>query len=252
MDESVVAALALAEGPLFRAAIALLILGALRAAILAVGDTTAAYMTLHGGSGFWWKLRMRLAWHLMPCHVLNRAFPDISAGLAAYHVVLCLMSLVFRVCAVVVPIFMVAHVYLWERGLGVTWPALPGRVADAGAILVVASGTFVLIGRLYSPVLRRIEPPWAFFKPLVLLTPFVTGFLAMHPQWSPLSWHFVMLVHVCSACLAFVMAAFGRLLSVLHTPLTEVVPEAAWLAETRAPAQRPGATQAASRIGAAV
>jgi len=33
-----------------------------------------------------------------------------------------------------------------------------------------------------------MEPGWTFFKPLILLMPFVTGFLAMHPTWNPIDY----------------------------------------------------------------
>lgn len=95
----------------------------------------------------------------------------------------------------------------------------------------MTAGAIVFLGRIYSPALRRIEPTWAFLRPLVLLAPFVTGYLAAHPAWSPLDYQVVLLAHTLVAAVVFVLVPFAGLLKGLHTPLTAVVPAAAWSGE---------------------
>ena len=236
MDESTTLLLRLAEGPLFRAAFAVLVLGGLRALFLAVSDTTAAFLTTPNKEEFWRKFRMRWLWLVFPTLVERRQRYAGRGGLFIYHMVLCCASLVFRLGLVLVPTFMVAHVYPWERGLGWSWPALPGAAADAMALVTIIAGAVLFLGRLYSPLLRFYEPAWTFFKPLILLVPFISGFLAMHPAWSPVDYYVVRLVHILSASVVFVMIPFTRMLTCVHTPLTRVVPEAAWDASTDRPA----------------
>jgi hypothetical protein len=129
---------------------------------------------------------------------------------------------------VLIPAFMVAHVYLWERGLGIGWPALPPGTADTISFVTIAAGLLVFLGRLYSSVLRKVEPAWSFLSPLILIAPFVTGVFAMHPTWSPFAYQTVLLLHVITACLVFVLLPFARLLSFMHTPVTRWIPQAAW------------------------
>jgi hypothetical protein len=238
--------LQLAEGPVFRLAFALLVLGAMRAALLAGSDAVAAYFATPERAAFWRKLRMRVLWQVFPTLVKRERYTG-QAGLFAYHMALCVASLVFRLGLVLVPTFMVAHVYLWERGLGVGWPALPANIADAGAVITIIAGFVLFMGRLYSPLLRFYEPAWTFLKPLILIVPFVTGYLAMHPSTCPVDYAVVRLVHVLSASLVFVMIPFARMLTCVHTPLTRVVPEAARDADiplTQAPALVAGRSQA--------
>jgi hypothetical protein len=229
VNENVLHALGFAQGPVFRAAFALLVFGVLRSAVLAMSDAVAAYLVLENKRVFWRKLWMRVVWAVFPSVVLRQARPTLSRAGRLYHTALCWLSLVFRVGAILVPTFMVAHVYLWERALGVQWPALPGKLADTLAVITIVAGLTLFFGQLYSPVLRRLQRPWTFFKPLILILPFLTGYLAMHPRSSPLDWHFVMLVHVLSACLAFVMIPFGRLLAFVHPRLADAFPEMAWV-----------------------
>lgn len=236
MNENIFRALEFAQGSIFRASFALLVLGLLRYAVLSLSDSVAAYMTAPARGTFWRKFWLRILWMLFPSVVLRRHGRAANTPMFAYHVVLCCLSLILRAGVIFVPIFMVAHLVLLERAFGLQWAALPGTLADTLAVITIVAGVLLFFGRLYSPMLRRVEPAWTFLKPLILIVPFITGFIAMHPLWSPLDYHFVMLLHVLSACAVMVMIPFGRLLSCMHTRLTDMVPETAWRPEVTLPA----------------
>ncbi len=227
MNSDLSAALDLVQGPVFRFAFALMLLGLMRQAIICLIEAAATrVMSGHTGAVMT-RMRQRVVWRVMP-HVLLRRHWSGGPGWEFYHVVLSLVYLVLRISAVLVPVFMVAHVYLWERVLGFAWPAMPGRLSDWLTITTIVCGLLVFLGRLYSPLLRKVEPVWSFVTPLFLIFPFTTGLLAMHPTYSPLSYQAVMLLHVLSATLAFVLVPFAGLLSFMHTPITRWVPEAGW------------------------
>ncbi|MBK9127736.1 MAG: hypothetical protein IPM13_08030 [Phycisphaerales bacterium] len=243
MDDTTALALRIAQGPVFRFGLALALLGLARLALLALSDLTAAWVTDANRSVVWRKVRQHVGWQLFPSLVLHAARPFRSRGLYAYHVALDAVSLVFRTLVVLLPIFLVAHVYLWERALGVSWPALPGAIADVLSIVALVSGAAVFLGRIYSPVLRKLEPTWSFFTPPLLLLPFLTGILTRHPTWSPLDYHFVLLIHVLSAAAVLALLPFARLLSSLQVRLTTILPQAAWQPESP-PAQAAGVSGA--------
>ena len=46
---------------------------------------------------------------------------------------------------------------------------------------------------------------------VTILLPFATGFMAAHPAYNPFSWHTVMLVHLLSAELLFILIPFTKL-----------------------------------------
>jgi hypothetical protein len=230
------------QGPVFRFSFALMVLGFLRMGAQGATEAAVARLMLGPDARLRAKLRLRATWFLFPHRLLDRD-GRMGAGWSAYHAILALFSLVFRLGAVIVPAFMVAHVYLWERGLGLSWPSLPPGTANYISLLTIATGLAVFFGRLYSPLLRRFEPPRSFLKPLVLVAPFATGVLATHPTWSPISYQAVMLLHTLSACLVFVMLPFGRILSFMHTPVTRWVPEACWRYAPGGPAPRPAAAR---------
>lgn len=244
MDDGVQFLLSVARGPLFRFAFTLMVLGLLRQAARATSSTVAAYLTLADHRQFRRTLGQRVLWHFLPTMILRRRTQRWSAALEVYHVALAAVSIVFRFGAIVIPAFMVAHVYLWERGLGVGWPALPAGVSDALSVVTLASGFALFVGRFYSPVIRAVDPGWAFLKPLIFLVPFATGMLAMHPRWCPVDYDVVMLVHLLSAAAIFVMIPFARMFTFLHPRVDDLVPEARW------PVVEPDGASDAARRGA--
>lgn len=215
------------QGPVFRFCFALMVLGLARTAIIGMVETGSAWVMTKDRALFRAKLRQRIVWFFFPFLLLRQQYAG-SPGWDVYHVVLSVCSLVFRLCAVIVPAFMVAHVYLWERGLGVGWPALPAELGNLISQVTIVAGLVFFLGRLYSPLLRQVEPAWAFLKPLILILPFATGVLAVHPTWSPLSYTSVMLLHTLTACMVFVLLPFAHLLRFTHEPVTRFVPQAHW------------------------
>lgn len=228
MKSNWIATLDFLQGPVFRFAFAVMFLGVMRWAILAVSDSFAARFAIADADERARKLRWRVMWFLMPAAVFRQAYPH-RARFYAYDTLLGALSLGFRTLAVMLPAFMAVHVYLWEQWLGIGWPALPEGTADALALLTIVAGFGVFLGGLYSPMLRACDPWWAFLKPLLLITPFALGFLIANPNWNPIDYHVARVLHVGSACLVLILLPFARLLSPVHARLDEVIPEARWL-----------------------
>lgn len=216
------------DGPLFRFAFWVMVLAGLRALFLGMSNVVGAYLTIPDRREFWRKLRLRLVWFFLPSVVLRNAGLEASRATHWYHTGLFAISLIFRVTVILLPIFMVEHVYIWEQTLGVKWATLSATLADTCTIIAIVTGLALFLGRLYSPLLRKIEAPWSFLKPLLLVIPFASGMLAMHPAWSPIDYYVLRLIHGSSAALVFVLIGFGRMLTSMHTPLTRIVPEAEW------------------------
>jgi hypothetical protein len=228
MGENLRQLLDFVQGPLIRFALAILFLGLVRAAWISVSNALAAYLIIQDRREFRRRFWQRVLWHIFPTLVIHNLRGERSRAMTTYHVFITALSIVFRIGVIVIPAFMVAHVYLWERWLGMSWPSIPARISDVISVVTVVAGVGVLLGRVYSPLIRSIDPPWAFFKPLILLVLFITGLLAMHPTWSPISYHAMRILHVGTAALVFLMIPFGRMLAFLHAPIEQVLPEAAW------------------------
>ncbi len=239
MDPALQSMLGLLEGPVFRFAFALMVLGYLRSILLRASDAVGGYVVSLDRAAYWRRFRLRLAWRVFPALVVPELRRNGFRVSFRYQLFLSSLSLIFRTGMVFVPMFMVAHVYLWERGWGFAWPSLPGTVADVWAVVTIVSGLALLLGQLYSPFRRKVEPAWTFSRPLILLAPLFTGILAMHPTWSPIDYYVMMVLHTSTAALAFVLAPFAGLLDDMHTRLPRLIPSAEWV--------RPDELEAAAR-----
>lgn len=233
-----------ADGPLFRFAFWVMVLAGVRALLLGLSDAVGSYLTVNDRGDFWRKIRLRLLWFTFPSAILRDAGMAQSKSMHRFHTGLFATSLIFRLTVIILPAFMVEHVYLMEQTLGFRWGTLSATVADALAIIAIVTGLMLFLGRMYSPLLRKIEAPWSFLKPLLLVIPLASGMLAMHPEWSPVDYYVLRLIHALSAALVFVLVGFGRMLTSMHTPLTEIVPEAEWITPPQPPVGAPPAPNA--------
>ena len=64
--------------------------------------------------------------------------------------------------------------------------------------------------------------------PLLIALPFASGFLVMHPAWSPFSRDAALLVHVLSADVLLFLIPLTKLNHMVLLPTTQLVSELAW------------------------
>ena len=56
------------------------------------------------------------------------------------------ISVLFHVGVILVPIFLLGHTRLWDKGIGVSWPALPRHVADVLTVPVIVTLVLLIVG----------------------------------------------------------------------------------------------------------
>ena len=97
-------------------------------------------------------------------------------------------SFLFHVGAVVVPVFLAAHVALWKGALGVSLPALSEGAADLLTLLTIVCVVVLFVYRVTTPRARALSRASDYAILGLVLAPFLTGFLAAHPTLNPLPW----------------------------------------------------------------
>jgi nitrate reductase gamma subunit len=206
-----------ARGPLFRFSLAVMLLGLVRIITLDVIAAVGAYRRAGDKTLPWgFIIRRTLRW-LFPVDRLFTRRPVYS-----------LFSVLFHVGLLIVPIFLFAHVELWRGALGFGWPALPKATADWMTIGTIACGIFLVIGRISSRESRFLSRRQDYLWPLVLLVPFAGGYVCANLQISPAAYQIVMLVHVLSAELIFLLLPFTKLAHCVLSPLSQVISGLAW------------------------
>ncbi len=206
-----------ARGPVFRFAILFMALGMLRLLVLNfLSLRTVARRAGNREIPVGSVLRSTVHW-LLP-----------HGRTVAQHPVFTTASVLFHLAMIITPVFLGAHILLWERGLGVSWPALGQPLADALTLIGVATGMILIVQRIFARASRELSRPQDYLLPAVITTIFATGFLAMHPTVNPFTYDSMIFVHVICGNLILVALPFSKLSHALLFPITRLISEMGW------------------------
>jgi nitrate reductase gamma subunit len=206
-----------ATGSLFRLCLMVMVLGLGRVLLIALVGMAQAYGRAGDKSIDAARIaRQTLAWLI----------PSFRPGLNRW--IYSASSFMFHVGLIVVLVFLYAHIQLWKKGIGLSWPALPMNWADGLSLLVIATGVALLLGRGANLASRATSRFQDFVLPFSILVPFVTGVLASHPRWNPFSYQGTLLVHVLSGDFLLVLIPFSKLAHVVLWPFRQLATELAW------------------------
>jgi len=89
-----------------------------------------------------------------------------------------LISFAFHICLLVTPLFLMGHAVLWQQSFGIRWWSLPEGVADVMTLVVVFGCLFFIVRRLVQPEVRNVSYASDFILALLVMSPFLTGFMA--------------------------------------------------------------------------
>jgi len=205
-----------ARGPVFLFSFTFMVLGLLRHVVLTcweirrairrAGDKTFAYRTIACET---------MKWLFPISKVKNRFFISLT-------------SVLFHIAIIIVPIFLSGHIVLWARNTGISWPAIPNRVADGLTLLALGTACILMIQRAASKATRVLSRLQDYVLPLVVAFPFASGFLVMHPTINPFSYEITLFVHVMSANLVFILIPITKLSHIVLLPSIQLVSEVAW------------------------
>jgi nitrate reductase gamma subunit len=208
-----------ARGPVFRACFAIMLLGLLRVIAL----NTVSVVSLLSRSR---RNSRAMAWKSVISSTLQWIFP-FKKGIEI-RALFSLTSMLFHVCIIVTPVFLGAHIMLWERGLGISWPALSNSVADYLTLIGIATGIALFVDRLTSRASRALSRPQDFLLPVLIVVPLASGYLAMHPDINPFGYNGTMFIHVMAGNLIFLLIPFSKMSHMALFPGTQLVSELGW------------------------
>lgn len=133
------------------------------------------------------------------------------------HPVFTVITFVFHLCLLFMPLFLLSHSVLWDENWNLSWWSLPDGVADALTIVVIAGCLFFGVRRVSRPEVEFVTG-WTDYALLIIVAaPFVTGFLAYH-QWVSGPW--ITILHMFSAEVMLAAIPFTRLAHMVFFPLT--------------------------------
>ena len=123
----------------------------------------------------------------------------------------------FHICLLLAPIFLLAHIILWDESFNLSWWSLPDSVADIMAIIVVVACGYYLWRRLTQPEVNFVTFGSDYIILAIVAAPFITGFLAYH-QW--VEYKFMLILHILSGEIMLAVIPFTRLSHMFYSPFT--------------------------------
>jgi nitrate reductase gamma subunit len=133
------------------------------------------------------------------------------------HPWLTIVTFAFHICLVVTPVFLLAHVVLWDEAWSVSWWALPDWLAVIMSVIVMAGCVFFFVRRLVTPEVAYVTSASDYAILALVAAPFVTGLIAYF-QWFDV--RLFTLLHVLSGEAMLVAIPLTRISHMLFAPLT--------------------------------
>jgi nitrate reductase gamma subunit len=195
--------IAFAKGPLFALTFLVMVLGLGRQLAL-----QTYFLCVKKG-----RLLRAVPWKSIARETLGWAVPvrHMDSGTGIFSA----SSFLMHIGIILVPVFLIDHIALWDGFLGVSLPALGRGTADVLTLLTIACGLLLLILRIFFTRHRMVSRPMDYFLLLLVILPFLSGYLAGHPGVNPFPWNAMMLTHLLSAELLFVLTPFTKLAHVV-------------------------------------
>ena len=137
-----------ARGPVFRFAFLFMVLGMFR--LMALNLLSLRSVARRAGNKeipVARVLRSTVQW-LLP-----------HGGAVSRDPVFTMASVLFHIAMIITPVFLGAHILLWQRGLGVSWPALSQPLADTLTLVGVDSRADIDYAANFRSREPRAEPP---------------------------------------------------------------------------------------------
>ena len=157
-----------------------------------------------------------MSWKYSFRSILKWIIPFSSQGWK-HNPSLTIVTFVFHICLIVVPVFLLSHIILWDESWNASWWSLPDSVADVMCVVVIASCIFFLIRRITSPEVQYVTSASDYVILAIVAAPFITGFLAYH-QWF--EYQVFAILHILSGEIMLMAIPFTRLSHMLYSPFT--------------------------------
>jgi nitrate reductase gamma subunit len=206
-----------AKGPLFRLTFGILILGLARIVFIDIWGAYKAYKK---------TCDRRMPWKLIFSRTWEWIFPvkRLSGNFRLYSV----FSILFHIGLILVPLFLFAHIQLWQSSVGISWFTLPFSLAYWLTLSTILFALLLFISRITNKPIHALSKKQDYLWLILLMIPFISGFICANISINPSAYNFYMLVHVVSGELIFVLMPFSKIAHCVLAPLSQIICTLAW------------------------
>ena len=128
-----------------------------------------------------------------------------------------IITFVFHICVVLLPIFLLGHIVLWYESWEILWWSIPDLLADMMTITVICSCLYFFVRRRMVAAVKEVTRLGDYILLIFILLPFLTGFLAYH-QWGP--YRPMLILHILSGEILLVTIPFTKMAHMVMFPFS--------------------------------
>jgi nitrate reductase gamma subunit len=161
---------------------------------------------------------------LYPKENLTNGFKAVIFGLIPFATrfmrerpIFTLVTTLFHICVIILPLFLLAHIVLWFESYGLVWVNIPDNMADYMVFFVLFACIFFFVRRLLVSEVRMVTQPSDYLILITVFISFLSGFFAFH-QIGP--YRPILILHILSSELLIVMIPFSKLLHMIVYPFS--------------------------------
>ncbi len=161
---------------------------------------------------------------LYPKENLTNGFTSIFKGIIPFATrfmrerpIFTIITFLFHISVLLVPLFFVAHIVLWFESYGILWKGISNGLADAMTLFVLFACVFFFVRRLQVPEVKMVSQRSDYILLILIFICFLTGFLAFH-QMGP--YRPVLILHIFSGDILIAMIPFSRLWHMIAYPFS--------------------------------
>jgi len=143
-----------------------------------------------------------------PGQWVTSCLASLNGTLWKTYPVVTVMTSVFHVFLIGVPLFLLGHNMLLSQSWGLSFWSLRESVTDVLTVVVIVCAAFFLGRRLFLARVRAITTAYDYLVLLIAVAPFLTGYFAYH-QWF--DYRTVMTIHILSGVVMLITIPFTKL-----------------------------------------
>jgi len=138
---------------------------------------------------------------------LPRHFNSLKHTVLAKSPVTIMVSLVFHVCLLFTPLFLLAHNIMISRFMGISFFSFSEQTTNIMTVIFLICAFYFLLRRVFSARVRMITSINDYLILAITTLPFLTGFLAYYQIYD---YRFMIVLHMLSGELILVAAPFTK------------------------------------------
>jgi len=139
-----------------------------------------------------------------------------------------LVSFIWHIGLILVPIFYSAHVLLFEKSVGFAFPALDQGLAHILTRITIVTSILLFMGRVMSKEARALSKFADYAWPLLLGAIFLTGHICAEGKVSASTYQNLMMIHLIAGNLTMFLMPFTKLAHSVLFPLGQFVSGIGW------------------------